>query len=384
MENGKRMGHAFWAGRLSATCAVAMGLMVAARAEAAVSLRVATNDAVPGGTLTLTMSLMREAGDPQVAGAQTDVILSTAQLELLGKCGGDGAVCENGTICGQTACAAPCVKSSRLTQHTVPSSFPDFQNVPADSRRLRLPVDPEVFPPPTFSEGELIVCTFKVLPTAPLGSFDVRPGEDRYFRVTDADGNEVPATLTIEAGQIVPELPTQTPAVTATTVPTEPPTATATEDAVPSETPTSVPPTDTHTPETETPSVSSPTPTLTPVVPTSTPTGPTPTATGPTATLPPTNTPTVGQHTPTRVPTSTSTSTAVPTPTMTSGVGTVTPTAGVPTPTPTPTSTGAAVRHGSDDDGCAIVAGVTEARSASGLWWVVLPGVVLFLRARRR
>jgi hypothetical protein len=164
--------------------------------------------------------------------------------------------------------------------------------------------------------------------------------------LTTGDNQTAPAvnsmTLTMGASSSPTNTPTAIPANTSTPVPpTDTPTPTSTPTAT--FTPTGVPTTNTPTP------TDTPTATFTPTdVPTNTPTPmpPTPTNT-PTATFTPTDVPTTNTPTPTDTPTGTFTPTDVPTntpttvpPTPTSTpTATFTPTTAPPTDTPTPTVT---------------------------------------------
>lgn len=324
----------------------------AATAEAVVTLRVMTSDAVPGGTLPLIVRMDRDSGDSSVASTQVDLIYQTEQLALPGSCSGDGAACTTHEECGTGRCELLCEKDVRLTQQDFNATFPEFQNVEPGQRRVRLRLLAPIqvtLPLPTFEDGILAMCMFDIPTSAPLGPIVL---SGTRLEVGDEESNQVEAVVVIEAGSIVSELPTLTP--TPTTEPSA--TATATEadsTPTPSVTATPQPPTATATTTipTLTPTPFSPTATATPVL-TATAVPPTATEVAPTATIPPT----------TSVPTSTAT--AVRTPTV------------VQTATP-----GSTKRN--DDDGCAIVE-PNSAGSARGLLWLSLPLAVLLGVGRRR
>lgn len=368
-DNRKRLVN-YWQEAICAAATLMGGVAVipgsAMPVEAAVVVRVSTNDALPGGTLTLEMRLDRSPGDPSVAGAQVDLVLSTAQLQLLGACSSDQSTCENGTACPtQGRCVPTCQASSRLTQHSLAASFPDFQNVASDRRRLRLPINPNLFPPPTLSDGLLLTCSFAVLPGASLGPIELSADVSR-FRVTDDASDPVVATLEIEAGAVVAMLAT----VTATPTHTPPPpsltptteaTVTPTETTAATVTPTSEA-TATHTQEaTVTPSLAM-----------------TATATMPQLTATASSTPTYTRQVPTATPTlPTATVTSEATVTRTSTPrATFSPTDRPPTSTPTN-----AARVRKDSDGCSLSAEPPQAR---GVWALMIawPVSLVFLRRR--
>lgn len=350
--------------------ALSATFVAASPAVAAVVVGVSTSDALPGGTLTLQVRVDRAAGDPAIAGAQADLILSTAQLQVMGVCSSDQSACENGTNCPeQGRCVPSCQADARLTQHSLAAALPDFQNVPSGSRRLRLPINPDLFPPPTLEDGLLVTCTFAVLPGAALGPVDLTADLDR-FAVTDDGGVLVASTLELHAGSIVSVLSTVTP--TSTETPTE---ATATATIA----------TPTEGIATVTPTEGEPTVTATAATPTETPTPETTTAPTVTETVlaVPTATSTTipGPATPTRTNTAAAPTSTPIEPTQTATVeSTATRTAAVgATATPTSAGQGGSVR---DDDGCAMAP-----RDADGFGLGVgilgLPMVVLLLRRRK-
>ncbi len=368
-DNGKRPVNR-WQKAICVTAALMGGAVVGlgsvVPAEARVDVRVSTNDALPGGTLTLEMRLDRSPGDPSVAGAQVDLVLSTEQLALLGACSSDQSACENGTACpAQGRCVPSCQASSALTQHSLAASFPDFQNVASNRRRLRLPINPNLFPPSTLADGVLVTCSFSVLPGASLGPVELTADVAR-FRVTDEASDPVAANLQIDPGSIVSMLAT----VTATPTHTQPaPTLTPTleESATPTET---AAPTVTPTQEVTATHTQEPTPTPS-VVMTMTATLPMPTGT---ASSTPTHTRQVPTLTPT-LPTATATIEATVTSTSTPRA-TFSPTGRTPTNTPTNT-----VRVREDSDGCSLSADPVQGR---GVWALMLVWPVSVVLLRRR
>lgn len=370
---GAGEGHAMESNRkYIARCRIPMSLvlglvLVVESASAAVVVRVVTSDAVPGGSVTLQVQLESEDGDPEIAGVQADLVLDTNQLDLVGQCSSDQSQCEDGSACpDQGRCVPSCVASGSLTQHSLSAAYPDFQNVAIGRRRLRLPINPDLFPPANIAPGTLLTCAFPVAAGATLGELDITADLSR-FRATDEASDPVSATLVIEAGAIVSELPTVTP--TSTETPVE---STPTHSATPSEpdaTETPTPEDATVTPTsiiTDTPNEETPTPTPTePSIPTATMTTPPATATS----AVPTATATSGQPT----PSATAVHTATPSPEVT-----VTATSVVPTATATLSGSGGGKIK--DDDGCAIVDSSGNSSHMPLLWG--LPFVVLVLRRR--
>ena len=334
---------------------LALASVSATPAEAIVTLKVMTSDAVPGGTLPLILSVERADGDPSTASTQLDLIYRTDQLELSGFCSNGGEACETNDACGEGVCELLCDKDGRLVEQSFNATFPEFQNVDPGEKRVRLrllaPIQVEL-PLPTFDDGLLAMCMLQVAADATTGV----PIELQATRVEvgDEESNVVPAEVVIEAGNIVVSLPTATPT----------PSETATETEIPTPTPT------------PTTSEGTPTRTATPEVPTATPTqggGGTPTATEVPPTQVPTSTPVTPQATATPEQ---STPTMVPTATATMGSGS-TPTA--TQPTATPTTEGAKRR---DDDGCAITQSPAQ-HGGSGLMWLLLPFAALVGMRRR-
>lgn len=327
-------------------------LGVLSPAQAVVTVRIMTSDAVPGGPIPLALSVERESGDGPIATTQVDVIFATEQLVLNGTCSGDGAPCDTNDDCGEGTCELLCEKAAGVEAQTFFATLPTFQNVQPGERRVRLALlSPVVLPPlPTFDDGVVAICMFDVRLDAPFGPVHLRA--DR-LEVGDDESNQIPAVVVIEAGSIVDSLPT--PTATETSVPTSTPEETPTEGP-PTETPTATPPTVTVPTSTPTePVTATPTPTTPAVVPTSTPTPTTPVV-APTFT--PTVVPPTASHTPTSI--------------------VVAPTATVP-PTQTVAPTPRVIRN--DHDSCAITpAGGT--RSSASLFWLLLP--LAALRALRR
>ncbi|MFQ5667064.1 MAG: hypothetical protein ACE5I7_11605 [Candidatus Binatia bacterium] len=341
MENPRRWKRAGVGGWKSACCAVAVSLVYAASASAVVSVTVATSDGVPGGTVTLTMSVSRTAGEPPIANVQADILFDTTQIQLVGTCVADGAACQGSADCaGDGTCDLPCEKDPRLAVQILSATLPVTVRPPdpAPMRRLRLAVlPPTQVPIPTFDDGVVATCTFQVPDTAELGP-QTLTSDDARLNAGDALGQLLPAEAVLEPGSVVAP-PTPTP-----TGPTGTPTPVVTETETPAATPATETPTDT--------------PVVT-VSPSNTPTNT------------PMNTPTVKEGTAT--PANTPTNTLVPTRTATS----VPPTA---TRTNAPQAT--ATKKGGGGGGCTVTA-VETGRGGAFVWFVV-PAALLLWRRRFR
>lgn len=372
MENQKRSKHAAigsWLG----CCAVAVSLVVAGRASAVVTVGVATNNGVPGGTLTLTMSISRETTDSSVASANVDVIFDTTQLQLTGACSDAGAAaCQVNADCTAPAICVfspgPCQIDPRLTKQTFNVFVPDFQNVPVGRRRLRLAILDTEPPVDTFTDGILGTCTFQVLSGAAAGPLTLYAGACSNSGTACLDATQCPASefcvvrfnVGDEHGQTIPNAKVQVvPGVIVAATPTPTgPTVTPTDTPSPTPTPTS-------------------SPTITP--------SPSVTVTSITATPTITRTATVTMVEMTATPTLTRTSTAgTPSPTVTLTTATNTPTKTVPGGSPTPTRTTTAGGGGgkTDTDGCNTIGGSQTGVSGS-LAWLAVP-VALLVRRRLR
>lgn len=316
------LGRMLWASAVTLVSAASL-------ASAAVTIRVATNDGSPGGELTLNVSMTRDAADPEVASAQTDVIFDTTQVQLPGVCSDNGDACQDNAECTSGQCVLSCIKDPRLTRQSFNATFPEFQNLPSGQRKVRLRVLAPIqgtLPLPTFGDGTIATCQLTILPSAAIGPVSL---DANRLEVGDGQGDPLSASLEIAPGNIVPvgSTPTQTP------------TATVTETATPV-------PTDTPTG----------TPTNTPVPPTATPTNtivPTNTV-APTVTVQPTATRTAIGVTPTTIP---------PTATRTAISATATPT-----------------KSKKDDDGCQI----SSTGNGSSAGWCLAIGAALLLARRRR
>ena len=187
---GKQGARGRW---LAACCAVVLSLATAGEAAAVVRLTVSTTDGVPGQNVALSWVLTRSGTDPVVAGAQMDIIFDSTQLVF-----------------------GSCTKAPRLTQQMFGAELPDFQDVPAPLRRLRLAVsnDPQ-HPSASFDSGALATCTFAVQNDASVGQAISLSSDARRVQVTDPNFDPIPGVeVVINAGRIVSSLPTPTPTPT--------------------------------------------------------------------------------------------------------------------------------------------------------------------------
>lgn len=225
MAKPKRLRRAVPRGVLAGCCAVAVSLLLATQASAVVTITVETTDGVQGGDLTLTMSMTRAGGDPEVAGAQTDLIFDTSQMEIVGTCASGGAPCQGSADCAVDGiCDLPCVKHPRLAEQGFTANLPVTVRPPDPEgrRRLRLAVFPDVSSPTaTFDSGGLISCTFHVQPDA-TPDVEVFLTSDRLV-VGDASDNTVDGVqIQLIRGVIRMATPTPTPTATPTATPTIP------------------------------------------------------------------------------------------------------------------------------------------------------------------
>jgi hypothetical protein len=253
MDNRGRIKRASASRRFVVFCAVLGLVFGAASAAALVTVKVATDQFVTrGGPLTLTLSLTRDGGEA-ISSAQTDVIFEVAQMSLPGTCSTEDIACQMNDECGEGSCVLDCEGDMRLEVQDFNATFPEFQNVGAGEKRVRLrvlaPIQGEL-PLPTFEDGNLATCTFQVDENAPFGRIALSA---QRLNVGDDQGDEVDAVVTVEAGEIVE---TVAPTVTATaTVTVEEPTSTPTDTPevspvteTPTLTPTSTGPTPASTP----------------------------------------------------------------------------------------------------------------------------------------
>jgi hypothetical protein len=260
-----------------------------------------------------------------------------------------------------------CVRSPRLRNQLDSVGFPPNQPAPPD-RRLRIGIFPPLNnPDATFTDGDLVTCTFGISADAPIGTqVDLILEEPLQVaapgRVICGVASNPPEVCGAQDGV----------AMIAEATPTNTPTATFTQTEVPTNTPTNTPTQQaTNTP------TSTATPTNTGQI-TNTPTSTaTPTNTGqitntPTSTATPTNT---GQIT------NTPTSTATPTNTRPTNTPTLTPTRQV-TNTPTNTPTSPPAKQKDVDDSCAIVP-VGAADPSRSLVLLLVPALLLWGRRRR-
>jgi hypothetical protein len=369
MDNGRQVTRrgragARWTALLSAS---ALTVMAAGNAGAVVKITVSTTDGIPGGTVTMTYSVSRDAGDPPVSTLQTDVLFDSGhpgtpsptpgQLEIEGTCENTGAVCNNDFTCCEPPCETPedvlaakgqCKNlpcQTTVNDQVVFIQLPIVDNeVPGNHIRFAFPgiTDPPTGSPTTLPDGTLITCEFDVPADALFGELDLAVNR---VSAGDAMTTPLPTFVAITPGSIV----TATPTPTVTDTPTETPTATPTLTGgtfTPTDTPSSTP--------TDTATVGPPTPTFT-------------------GSATPTNTAVI-TSTPTQTAaTSTPTLSATPTQSATPTGPTVT-----PTRTRTPTVAG---RRPTDNDGCSIRL-PDEGASSTGLW-LGLPALAL-LGWRRR
>jgi len=244
----------------------------------AATVEVSTSDGAAGGTVKLTMSLTRAAGDPAFAGAQVDIIVDRSQLGIDAQCFQSAAPCDSGLDCDEAdACGLiGCEIDPRLPAPPLKlvGNSPRFQDVPTTaSKRLRLGIDGPAGLT-TFDNGIVLTCDLDVPASAGLGTQSLSAAR---LSVNDELGNVIPSQVVLLPGRIVEptELtppatasltPTATPTGgTPTLTPTQPPgTATSTSTPIggggtPTSTPTAVVPTATHTGTTD----GTPTPTST-------------------------------------------------------------------------------------------------------------------------
>ncbi len=213
--------------------AASLAALLVGPASAVVTIQVSTSDGAPGGTVILGLGLRRDPGDRSVATAQTDVIVQTNQMKLVGTCAGTTQACSAADECGESGtCTLPCEKEARLTQHSFAATLPAFQNLPAGQQRFRMAIVDTQFPIDTLTDGALATCVLHVPDNAALAPLIVTT--DR-LNVGDERGNVVPAEVEIAAGMIKLRTPTPTATITQTLAPS----ATATPvGTLPTSTPT--------------------------------------------------------------------------------------------------------------------------------------------------
>jgi hypothetical protein len=323
----RRNGRVLRSFRICLGAAVVLSTF-ASNAFGVATVEISTTNGAPGGTVTLTMSLSREASDPAFAGAQIDVIIDRTQLGIDAQCSESALSCDSGLDCEDAeACALlTCEADPRLPASLQPiANSPRFQNLPGvGNKRLRLGIVGPVIPVTTFEDGTVLTCELQIPQSAQTGVQNL--GTDRVV-VSDENGDLIPSQVVVIPGQIV-DPNDLTPTVTNTGGPTE-------------------------------------TPTSGDLTPTATPTGSGPITLTPTAT-PPTG---VGTNTPTSTP---------------GGVDTPTRTATSPVTEETPTATATrAGGGGGGGDGCdCSIAPV--ATNASGVAWFLLLPAALLWKSRRR
>jgi hypothetical protein len=303
--------------------------MFAGNAFGVATVEISTTTGAPGGTVTLTMSLSREASDPPFAGAQIDVIIDRTQLGIDAQCSESALPCDSGLDCEDAeACALlTCEADPRLSASLqLIANSPRFQNLPGvGNKRIRLGIVGPVIPVTTFEDGTVLTCELEIPQSAQTGIQNL--GTDRVV-VSDENGDLIPSQVVVIPGQIV-DPNDLTPTVTNTGGPTETPTS---GDGTPTATPT---------------------------------------GSGP-ATLTPTATPPTGVGT--NTPTSTPMGGGTPTHTATL------PITGTETPTTTPTGGGGGGGGGGGCD-CRIAPVATD---ASGVAWFLLLPAALLWKSRRR
>jgi len=220
MAEPRRVKGAAW---LVGRCAVAVSLMSVTQAFAAVTITVDTTDGVQGGNLTLTMGVERGASDPQVSGAQTDIVFNTTQIELNGSCAVGGAACQSNSDCGTAGmCIPPCVNNVQVNQGDFTANLPDTVRPPDQppSKRLRLAVFAFQNPSATYN-GDLITCMFHV-------QSDAQPGQPvslttSRLSASDPNADAIPdVQVRVMPGVIKAATPTPTPTITPTPTPTIP------------------------------------------------------------------------------------------------------------------------------------------------------------------
>lgn len=314
---------------LASMCAVMTVCGFAASALADATVTLSTSNGAPGGTVTLTMSLAREAGDPAFAGAQVDLIVDRSQLGIDAQCSESAEQCDSGLDCEDAeACTLlSCERDPRLPAAIqVIANSPRFQNVAPANKRLRLGVVGPVIPVTTFEDGVVLTCEFDVPSSAGLGVQSL--STDRLV-VSDEVGDIIPSSVVVVPGSIVD--PND---LTPTATETGEPTPTPTNGTSPSSTPTL--------------------------------TG----TSGPVATSTSTSTPIGGDHTPTPTPD------GIPTATHTG-------TTGDGTPTPTPTDGGGGGGGGGDGCDCAITPEADRSRGNALIWLSLLPAALVWWRRSR-
>lgn len=306
---------------------VATTWVFATTALAVATVELSTSDAVPGGTVTLTMRLSGEAGDPAFAGAQVDVIIDRSQLGIDAQCSESGLQCDSGLDCEDVgACVLiDCEADARFPAQSLIANSPRFQNVPTIGKRIRLGI---VAPGlSTFGDGTLLTCDLNVLPNAGFGLQNLSTDPVRLV-VSDGAGNIIPSQVVIVPGRIID--PTElTPVATAT--------------------------------------------------PTSTPIGGDET---PTSTSTPVSTSTIGTSTPTTSPTPPGGGSPTITPTQVGPTATRTGTTGA---TPTATSTAVQGGGGGSGDGCncAITPEADTSKGTALMWLSLFPIALLGWRRSR-
>jgi hypothetical protein len=224
MAEPKRLKRAASSGWLVGCCAVAVSLLLGARAFAVVTITVGTTNGVQGGELTLTMGVERLPSDPLVSGAQIDILFNTMQIELAGSCacpnGGlcpnAGAPCQANTDCGpedgdnvcvpQTCEPTSAVNPGDFTAILTPTVRPPDQ---PPSKRLRLLVG-AVATPNAIYEGDLATCRFHVRSDAVLGPVSLMT-DDTRLQASDPDTNPIPVEAQLMPGVILMATPTPTP-----------------------------------------------------------------------------------------------------------------------------------------------------------------------------
>lgn len=84
-----------------------------------------------------------------------------------------------------------CVKAARLTSHALSTAAPASPPPPSGKTRLRTLIA-DLGAASTFSDGQLLSCTFTIKTTAPTGTHSI-PGDLQV--VSDHAGNEPPSAV---------------------------------------------------------------------------------------------------------------------------------------------------------------------------------------------
>jgi hypothetical protein len=193
----------------------------AALAEPApASVLVGNATGAPGGRADVTVSLT--GGGPDAATMQVDIVFDATVLAI--------------------DPVTDCTKAVRLTNSTLDATLPSSPPVGPGQQRLLVRILDLQFPIEPIGDGELLTCSFRVNPGAPLGIVALRAEGQS---VGSTSGTVLPSAATSGAIEIVAALtptvapPTDTPVATSTAAPTN--------TQAPTHTPTAQAPTPTAT-----------------------------------------------------------------------------------------------------------------------------------------